>query len=200
MVGTRLCIVTPPTIPADFDEQLEAALGAGDVASLLIDADEPTTLKNVAAIAMRRNVAAIVVSNPPLSGVDGVHIESGATAIIAARKVMSADAIIGAGGINSRHDAMLLGETEPDYVFFGRLDGDDRPSIHPKALDLARWWAELFEIPAIVMGGSDIASVAEAQNAGIEFVALRGAVWDHAGGAAAAVAAASALLRPESGE
>ena len=89
---------------------------------------------------------------------------------------------------------MLLGEALPDYVFFGRLDGDDEPSIHPKALELATWWAELFEIPAMVMGGSDVASVAQADRVGIEFIALRSAVWNHAQGPAAAIAAANEIL------
>ncbi len=74
------------------------------------------------------------------------------------------------------------------------VDGDDEPSIHAPAFDLAAWWAALFEIPAMVMGGSEIASIAQAQEAGIEFVALRNAVWNHSAGPAAAVAEANALL------
>ncbi len=54
---------------------------------------------------------------------------------------------------------MLAGDTDPDYVFFGRLDGDTDTAIFPKAFALAEWWAELFAIPAMVMGGSSLASV-----------------------------------------
>ena len=95
---------------------------------------------------------------------------------------------------------MSAGEADPDYVFFGKLDGDTDDAIYPKALDLAAWWAELFEIPAIVMGGLALASVAEARNAGVEFVAIRRAVWEHPEGAAAAIAEAGRILAapPES--
>jgi thiamine-phosphate pyrophosphorylase len=89
---------------------------------------------------------------------------------------------------------MELGECVPDYLFFGRLDGDTGDEIFPKALDLAAWWSSLFEIPAVVMGGRKLESVAAAAEAGIEFVALRHAVWKHPAGPAAAVAEANRLL------
>ena len=77
---------------------------------------------------------------------------------------------------------------EPDYLFFGRLDGDTADAIFPKALDLAAWWSSVTIIPAIVMGGRALASVDEAAANGIEFVALSAAVWDDPRGPAAAVA------------
>ena len=44
------------------------------------------------------------------------------------------------------------------------------------------------------MGGSSLGSVSEAAEAGIEFVALRRAVWEHAGGPRQAVDEANRLL------
>jgi thiamine-phosphate pyrophosphorylase len=44
------------------------------------------------------------------------------------------------------------------------------------------------------MGGRDLASVSEAAAAGIEFVALSSAVWEHAKGPAAAVATVAEKL------
>src|SRR5262249_8743853 len=101
--------------------------------------------------------------------------------------------IVGAGGIRSRHEAMLAGESDPDYVFFGRLDGDTGPMIFDKSLELAAWWSSLFMIPAIVMGGNAVASVRAAAEASIEFVALGRAVFD-AADPGAAVAEANLLL------
>ena len=75
----------------------------------------------------------------------------------------SPDGIVGAGAITTRHDAMLLGETDCDYLFFGRFDGDNGDEIFDKALDLAAWWSAVFEIPAIVMGGGALESVIEAR-------------------------------------
>jgi thiamine-phosphate pyrophosphorylase len=89
---------------------------------------------------------------------------------------------------------MELAEAEPDYLFFGRLDGDTGDEIFPRALDLAAWWASVAVIPAIVMGGRQMESVAAAAANGIDFVALCSAVWDDGRGPGAAVADAAARL------
>jgi thiamine-phosphate pyrophosphorylase len=89
---------------------------------------------------------------------------------------------------------MRAGELGPDYVFFGRLDGDSGPEIFPKAFSLAAWWSSLFEIPAVVMGGNRIDSIAAAAAAGVEFACLGTAVWTHPDGPAAAVAEANRVL------
>jgi thiamine-phosphate pyrophosphorylase len=174
-------------------------LSGGDVASVLIDTDDAVRLQTAARIAMRHGAAAIGVGLRGDIDLDGVHVETGAEDLERARALIGAGKIVGAGGVGSRHDAMVLGERLPDYVFFGRLDGDREQEVHQRALDLAAWWAELFEIPAIVMGGSDVASVAAARDAGIEFVALGNAVWDYPGGPAAAVAAANRILDRKAG-
>lgn len=193
MTRTRLCLITPSPRPADFDSALAAALEAGDIASLLIDGDGPDTA-GLVQTAIARDVAAIIVGGTDPGMADGLHLEAGGTALKAARKHLGDARMLGVGGVRSRHDAMTAGEVLPDYLFFGRIDGDDTPEIHPRALELAGWWAELFEIPAMIMGGSAIGSVTEAAAAGIEFVALKRAVWDYPDGPAAAILAANRLL------
>ena len=79
---------------------------------------------------------------------------------------------------------MEAGEIGVDYVFFGRPHGDTHDAPHPKALDLAEWWSELMEIPAVVMAGRSLDSVAEAAATGAAFVALHEAVWSHPAGRA----------------
>ena len=88
----------------------------------------------------------------------------------------------------------VVGELRPDYIFFGKLDGDIKPEAHPKNLALGEWWASMIEIPCIVMGGTDLSSALAVAEAGAEFVALRSAVFSHPEGSAAAVAAVNALL------
>lgn len=197
---TRLCLVTPEAPAAGFVSAFEAAVSAGDIASAIVAprpdgaADEELARK-LAPLAQRRGCALLVAGDGDAAArLDGAHVETGLAGVRTAIARHHPDRIVGAGGITSRHDAMDIGETGADYLFFGRLDGDPLPGILPKALELAAWWAELFEIPAMVMGGSTIDSVAEARSLGIEFVALRKAVWDHPDGAAAAVAAATRLL------
>lgn len=195
----RLCLISPPSIDAvAFPGLLKAALAAGDVAALILTATDESIVKPLVKIAQDAEVAALVVDDTRLAGrshADGIHIEAGMGELKIALEKFRGRSIVGAAGARTRHEAMTFGEIEPDYLFFGRLDGDTGLGIFPKALDLAAWWSGLFEIPAMVMGGNALASVTEAAAAGIEFVALRMAVWDHAAGAAEAVTEANRLIR-----
>lgn len=194
-VRTRLVLVTLPAYDAAaFAPRLADALAGGDVASLIITGDAASLQRNAEAlvpIAASRGVASLVLNDTRVAartGADGVHVETGLADVRAALESVRKKKIVGAGNVPSRHDAMELAEGEPDYLFFGRLDGDSDDAIFPRALELAEWWAEVAVIPAIVMGGRAVASVDEAARAGIEFVALSAAVWEHAEGPAAAVA------------
>jgi thiamine-phosphate pyrophosphorylase len=197
----RLCLVTPRDIDgATFAPILQEALAGGDVASLIITA-APTALQDIAEalvpVAQARGVAALVHNDTRIVGrakADGVHVDSSLADLAAAIAALRPKRIVGAGNLWSRHDAMLAGEADPDYVFFGRLDGDTGDRIFGKALDLAAWWSAIMKIPAIVMGGSSLQSVREAAEAGIEFVTLRRAVWEHASGPRQAVDEANRLL------
>ena len=183
----RLCLVTPLDIDgATFAPLLQEALAGGDVASLIITA-APAALQGVAEalvpVAQARGVAALVHNDTRIAGrakADGVHADSGLADLAATIAALRPKKIVGAGNLWSRHDAMLAGEADPDYVFFGRLDGDTGDRIFGKALDLAAWWSAIMKIPAIVMGGTSLELVSEAAEAGVEFVALRRAVWEHA--------------------
>ncbi len=82
----------------------------------------------------------------------------------------------------------------PDYVFFGKIGGDIKPEPHPKNLALGEWWASMVEIPCIIMGGTDPASVLPIAETGAEFAALSTAVFSEPGRAAIVVAEVNALL------
>lgn len=197
----RLCLVTPSGVsPEALGAMLNEALAAGDVASLIVtagSADLSRLAQLTVPIAQAHGVAALIHNDrqiAAMTGADGVHLDDGIAELRACVADMHPERIIGVGNLTSRHYAMAAGEAEPDYVFFGRLDGDTGEEIFPKALGLAEWWASLFQIPAVVMGGSDLSSVQQARDAGIEFVALRRAVWEHPDGPARAVAMANHLL------
>ncbi|MGD9738394.1 MAG: thiamine phosphate synthase [Bauldia sp.] len=197
-IRTRLCLVTPAGFDDGFAAVLDDALGGGDVASLIIvpPPGMPEQLaRRLGGVGTRHGVATLIAADSmPLTGLDGVHVEGGAAAVKAAIARHHPKYIVGAGGALSRHDAMIIGEAGPDYLFFGRLDGDGQPGIHPAAMALAEWWVPLFEIPAVVTGGSAIESVGEAAGLAIEFVALRSAVWNDPRGPRAAVADANRIL------
>jgi thiamine-phosphate pyrophosphorylase len=200
----RLCLVTPAGVDAEtFSPRVADALSGGDVASLIIAADpaDPAALQKAAQsfvpLAQSAGAAAIIHGDTRIVGrtkADGVLIDSGPGDLAAAVAALHPKRMVGAAGLTSRHEAMTAGEAQPDFLFFGRLDGDSGPGIFAKALDLAAWWSDVTVIPAIVMGGGTLASVRAAAAEGIAFVALAKAVWDDPRGARAAVAEACELL------
>ncbi|RWF70312.1 thiamine phosphate synthase, partial [Mesorhizobium sp.] len=80
--------------------------------------------------------------------------------------------MVGAGGAKTRDEALELGEERPDYMFFGRFGYDNKPEPHHRNLALGEWWAQMIQIPCIVMAGSELASVETVAATGAEFVAL----------------------------
>ena len=205
----RLCLVTPHDLDADrFAPELDVALRSGLVATLILDLgglDGDAALlaaERLVPLAQANDVATIVADDVELAlrvQADGVQVGTGHADLRRALGRLHPDRIVGAAGLRTRHEAMVAGENECDYLFFGRLDGDTGAHIFDKALDLAAWWSAVFEIPAVVMGGNTVASVAEAVDAGIEFVALRDAVWQHEAGVAAALSEANALALARQG-
>ncbi len=200
----RLCLVTPAGVDAKtFASRVADALSGGDVASLIIAADpaDPAYLQRAAEafvpLAQNAGAAAIVHGDTRVVGrtkADGVLIDSGPADLAAAVTALHPQRMVGAAGLTSRHEALAAGDAAPDFLFFGRLDGDTGDGVFPKVLDLAAWWSAVTVIPAIVMAGRSLVSVREAAAAGIEFVALARAVWDDPRGPGAAVAEACTHL------
>ncbi len=200
----RLFLITPPRVEAEsFTPRLEEALVGGDVAAVLIAGDRDGALSQAVVerfvpIIQAAGAAALIADDTRFAGhvkADGVHVESGLDDLRLALKSFRPKRIVGAGHLTSRHAAMEVGELEPDYLFFGRPQGDTHDAPHPKVLQLAEWWSELMEIPAVAMAGRSLDGVAEAAATGAAFVAVHDAIWQHAGGPGEAVAAAEAALR-----
>ena len=200
----RLFLITPRVVDvAALAPRLEAALAAGDVASLLIapDAVSENDLQAIAEtlvpIAQKHDVAALVLGNSRVMGrarADGIHIEAGETALKEAIEALQPKSIVGAGNLRARHEAMEAGEAGADYIFFGLLDLEEGDDAHRKTIDLGAWWADLFEPPCVLLSGRSMASVEACARTGADFVAVRAAVWEHPDGPAAAIAEANAIL------
>jgi thiamine-phosphate pyrophosphorylase len=198
----RLYLVTPALEdPKPFLPHLDAALGAGDVAAVLLrlaDSDERSLInraKAVAAAVQRSNIALLLDNRPELVGrseADGAHV-AGIEAFAAALSSLKPDRIAGAGGLHSRHDAMLAGETGADYVMFGDADRRGHRPPFEAIEERIMWWAELVEIPCIGYA-ADAEEVRRLVRAGADFIALGDWIWMHPEGAAAAVASAAASL------
>jgi thiamine-phosphate pyrophosphorylase len=201
--ATRLFLVTPPDLDAArFGPLLAEALAAGDVAAVLIVPG--TAGKGADAIAapllpliQDAGAATLVADDTRLAGrlkADGVHIGTGFEDLRLALDSFKPQRIVGAGNLGTRHAAMEAAEAGADYLFFGRPHGDTHDAAYPKALDLAEWCADVMEVPAVMMAGRSLDSVAEAAATGAAFVALHAAVWSNADGPGEAVRRSQAAL------
>lgn len=200
----RLVLIAPETDDAEaLAATVTDALRGGDVATLILpqyamgDTAYQVLAERIVPIAQRADVAVVIAGDSRVAGrakADGLHVEEGIDAAADAVGKFSPKLIVGVGRVKDRHVALEVGELRPDYVFFGRLEGDIKPEAHPKVLALAEWWASMVEIPCIVMGGTGIASALEVAGTGAEFVAMRRAVFDDPRGPAQAVAEINALL------
>ncbi|MEW6255198.1 MAG: thiamine phosphate synthase [Pseudomonadota bacterium] len=164
-------------LPAECTPQDAVALAvAGDVAAVIARCgDTPAERERLAALAplLQEAGAAVLVEDRPdlvvSLGLDGAHL-SGRAGLKAALPALKPALIAGVGGLADRHDAMEAGEAGADYLLFG---GTGLPFA--QVLDSVSWWAELFEVPCVGLA-SDLSEVASLAGAGVDFVALTGAL------------------------
>jgi thiamine-phosphate pyrophosphorylase len=200
----RLVLVAPESPDADALVRIVGdALKGGDVASVILpqygldDARFQKQAEAVVPVIQAAGAAALVAGDSRVAGrarADGLHIPGGVADLAEAIERHAPKLIVGGGNAQDRHHALEIGELQPDYIFFGKLDGDIKPEAHPKNLALAEWWASMVEIPCLVMGGLDPASALAIAETGAEFAALGRAVFADPGRAAAVVQEINALL------
>ena len=200
MPDCRLYLITPTILPPGFaTESLARALDAGDVAALQIrlkDAPDEAILRAAEAIlpiAQARDVAVLMNDRLDLAlkaGCDGVHLGQGDGDHAAARKRLGPDRMLGITCHASRHLAMEAGESGADYVAFGAFfPTTTKDAQHHAEAEILEWWAEMFELPSVAIGGITAANCAPLVRAGANFLAVVGAVWNHPEGPAAGVRA-----------
>lgn len=200
----RIVLIVPSQGEAgELERRLREALSGGDVASVILpdpgrgEAEFQLLAERLVPIVQQAGAAAIIAGDSRIAvrvNADGVHIEEGRAVLADAVERLQARMAVGVGGIKSRDDALDLGESRPDYVFFGKFGYDNKPEPHPRNLNLGRWWAEMIALPCIVMAGSDMASIEAVAATGADFVALSSAVFGEGIDPRPAVAEANALL------
>jgi thiamine-phosphate pyrophosphorylase len=200
----QLYLISPLEVGDNFPAQLEAALSAGPVAAFQfrvkdIDQHEAAALAEpLQAICAAHDVAFIVNDSVALAKrlkADGVHLGQGDGDVREAREVLGRDAQIGVTCHNSRHLAMEAAEAGADYVAFGAFYPTNTKQVdHVADLDTLQKWSMVTEIPCVAIGGITPDNAKPVIEAGADFLAVSGAVWNHPQGSAEAIKAFNALL------
>lgn len=200
----QLYLISPPEIGPDFATQLSEAFAGGDVAAFQLrlkglPEDEVAALAApLQQLCAEHDVAFIVNDSVALAQrleADGVHLGQGDGDVREARRILGPTVQIGVTCHDSRHLAMEAGEAGADYVAFGAFYPTQTKEVeHYAQLDLLSWWSAVFELPCVAIGGITAENAAPLVEAGADFLAVSGAVWNHPEGPLAGVAAFAAVL------
>lgn len=194
MRDVQIYLITPKKLPDGFADLFAEALGTDLVSAVLVrggddDADAYTERAGMLAeIAGGREAALLLEDRPDLVralGADGAHMTGGKSSFGEAVELLRPQFIVGAGDLSSRHEAMLRGEAGADYLMFGCPD----TAPDQEAIDLADWWAEMFEVPCVLC--DTVSPVGELGSTGAEFIALGDNVWKAPEGVANALGTAA---------
>ena len=190
MPSTQLYLISPLDVSGDFPQRLERALDAGPglVTAFQfrvkgIDQHEAAALAApLQAICAARDVAFIVNDDIGLAkrlDADGVHLGQGDGDPQEARGELGPEAQIGVTCHASRHLALEAGEAGADYVAFGAFfPSTTKETEHRAELGLLEWWSEMVELPSVAIGGITPDNCGPLVEAGADFLAVSGAVWN----------------------
>ena len=188
MSDCLLYLISPLDMGGEFPSRLESALDAGPVAAFQFrvkDMDQHAAARLAAPlqeICRARDVAFVVNDSVPLAKrlkADGVHLGQKDGELREAREELGPDVQIGVTCHASRHLAMEAGERGADYVAFGAFfPSTTKQTEHQAELGLLKWWSQLFEIPCVAIGGITPENCAPLIEAGADFLAVSGAVWN----------------------
>lgn len=192
MPDCQLYLISPLDVGGSFPERLARAIDAQrpemPVAAFQfrvkgIDQHEAARLAGpLQAICAERDVAFIVNDSIALAkrlGADGVHLGQGDGDVGEARKVLGRDAQIGVTCHASRHLAMEAGEAGADYVAFGAFFPTATKEVEHRAdPEILTWWQSLFELPCVAIGGITPDNCLPLVQAGADFLAVSGGVWN----------------------
>lgn len=190
--ATQLYLISPLDVGGDFPKRLERALKAGEglVTAFQfrvkdVDQHEAAALAEpLQAICAAYDVAFIVNDSVALAKrlkADGVHLGQDDGDPRDAREDLGRDAQIGVTCHASKHFAMEAGEAGADYVAFGAFFDSttkNKENAERPTLEILEWWSALFELPCVAIGGITPGNCGPLVEAGADFLAVSGAVWN----------------------
>ena len=183
----RLYLISPQDVAGGFSDRLRAALAGGAVAAFQLrvkDVGEHELARlaePLQQICADARTAFIVNDSMALAkrlGADGVHLGQQDGDVREARALLGPAAQIGVTCHDSRHLAMEAGEAGADYVAFGAFyPTTTKPSDYRPEPSILSWWASIFEIPCVAIGGITPDNAKPLIDAGADFLAVCQAVW-----------------------
>ncbi len=188
--ATQIYLISPLDVGGDFPLRLERVLEAGEgVVTAFqfrvkdVDQHQAARLAEpLQAICRKYDVAFIVNDSVALAKrlqADGVHLGQKDGSPKDAREELGYEAQIGVTCHASKHLAMEAGEAGADYVAFGAFHpSSTKESEHRPEPDILEWWSALFEIPCVAIGGITPENCTPLIEAGADFLAVSGAVWN----------------------
>jgi thiamine-phosphate pyrophosphorylase len=198
----RLYLATPPLTSAEaFASKLAEIIKDVDIAAVLLrlaGGDDAALSRVIAALAppVQKAGAALLVDGhteiASLSSADGVHV-SDPVELKATLGRFKPDRIVGVGGLQSRHDAMVAAEAGTDYVLFGEPDGEGHRPATEAILERVSWWAELFELPCVAYAAT-LEEAHDLATAGADFILVGDFIWSDPRGSRVALMDAVAAI------
>lgn len=183
----QLYLISPQDVGGNFPDRLRAALAGGPVAAFQLrvkDVDSHALARlaePLQRICSDHDVAFIVNDSVSLArrlDADGVHLGQSDGDPREARSILGPSKQIGVTCHASRHLAMDAGEAGADYVAFGAFyPTATKASDHRPETAILSWWATLFEIPCVAIGGITPGNARPLIDAGADFLALCSAIW-----------------------
>lgn len=200
-MSAQIVLIAPAELNAgDLTRKLGEAMSAASIAAVVVprgarsEGNYKVLAKAVIGLAQPAGIAVLIEGEPGLVrtlGADGLHVDGSVADVRAATAALKPAFIVGAGGVQSRHDAMSKGEFAPDYMFFGPLAGPR----DPEQREMARWWSEIMEVPGVM--SDPLATVESATSEGCDFMALGESLWTASEGIAARITAIAQVLEAE---
>ena len=186
---TKLYVISPPNINVnEFIFSLDDVLNTGLVSCFQLrlknvkDEDIIESSKALKPICNKYHVPFILNDRLDLVNkveADGVHLGEDDDSILEARKLLGPKAIIGASCYNSKHLAMKAAEEGADYVAFGAFFATITKDPKTKAdINIIKDWTLISNIPCVAIGGINSSNCKELVDAGADFIAVVGSIWN----------------------
>jgi len=144
--------------------------------------DQVYLAKQLLKICRQYQAPLIINDNAELAGqigADGVHIGKNDGDIVAARKILGSDAIIGQSCYNDINLALQAEKNGANYVAFGRFfPSNSKPLALPADIDTLQLASVQIKIPIVAIGGILPENGRSLLEAGADLLAVIGGVFD----------------------